>query len=197
MQNWSDIPAPTPAPSQPQGTANMQAAAKKSNEMAQAGSDLLRRTTFLGQIPVGPEQTTLSILSKADVGRLGPVNQAMMGVLHADDLSTEAFLDQLERSQEQGIPMSFAEHQKCTKLIEDKYNKRYILHGRNASRSMLPIEKRLAAMIRHLDCTDGKFGDYEIHTIVERYPNLNSLNVSSKKSNNITDKALALIAKLS
>jgi hypothetical protein len=150
---------------------------------------------FVKELPDGPTETLLSFLSKADMDCLGSVEGSMMEFLHGDGLSSAAFLDQLEWRQQQGIPLTYAEHKRCLSLIRQERNSQYCLIGRNAHRSA--SEKRLASMIRHIDCRDGNISDYELREIVEVYPNLESLDLTNRsRTHQITDQGMAFIGKL-
>jgi hypothetical protein len=151
---------------------------------------------FVKTLPQGPTQNLLSFLSKKDMDQLGSVDESMMTFLHGDGLSAAAFLDQLELHQQQGIPLTYAEHKRCRELVQKERNEQYCLFGRKAQHSA--SEQRLASIIRHLDCSGGGIGDYELREIVEAYPNLESLNLTNHGYiKRITDRGLGFIGKLS
>jgi hypothetical protein len=175
----------------------MQGTAQKTTTCVhQTAPEQSNHAHFLGQIPEGTSQTVLSFLTRSDTDKLGPVNQTMLRFLHADGLSTAAFLDQLEQRQQRGISMTYAEHQRCRKLIQEESWKQYELRGRNGFHTELPIAKRLTSIIQHIDCNNGNIGDYELREIVEAYPNLKSLDLTRHSPIKITDIGLSFIGKL-
>ncbi len=186
---------PSPLQSAEEG---MQGTAQKTTTCVhQTGPERSDNAHFLGKIPEETSQTVLSFLTRADTDQLGSVNPAMLRFLHGNGLSTAVFLDQLEQRQQRGISMTYAEHQRCKKLVQEESWKQYELRGRSAFRTELPIAKRLASMIRHIDCDGGIIGDYELREIVEAYPYLEKLNLTRHSPIQITDRGLSFIGKLS